>query len=195
MKIVRRQHRVWRERPRQAYTDMIIMSARDLAERLNCSPDSASRALRELDDAGLVRPMEVGTLKGRRASTYRLTFYLCNKTMELPTTHWPERRFHCPTHRTQTAVASDASDTKPPHCPTHRTQKPNSSMNGVSHCPTHRTHIDIYQRGDTGNAVPDETQRQARRRAGIEASVLKQWTKPVILADEAEVMPLHQEAR
>jgi len=31
---------------------MIVMSVRDLAERLNCSRNGASRALRDLDDAG-----------------------------------------------------------------------------------------------------------------------------------------------
>ena len=104
---------------------MIVMSVRDFAERLNCSPDSASRALRDLDDAGLVRPMEIGTLKGRRASTYRLTFYRCDKTGELPTTHWPERlSLSAPADTNRRSVPP--ADTKPPHCPPsgHKSQIP-----------------------------------------------------------------------
>lgn len=91
---------------------MIVMSVRDLAERLNCSRNGASRALRDLDDAGLVRPMEVGTLKGRRASTYRLTFYRCDKTGYLPTSRWPERLRTVPPESHEGVVASPQRATK-----------------------------------------------------------------------------------
>ena len=47
-------------------------------------------ALRELDDAKLAQPVTVGAWRGRRASEWRLTFYRCDKTGELPTTQWEQ---------------------------------------------------------------------------------------------------------
>src|SRR5262245_6590012 len=67
---------------------MIVMGVRELSRRLNCSMDTAARALRELDDAGLARPNEVGLWRGKKATTWRLTFYVCNSTGELPIKNW-----------------------------------------------------------------------------------------------------------
>ena len=63
-----------------------------LAYELRCSIDAAGRALRELDDAKLAQPVTVGVWRGRRASEWRLTFYRCDKTGELPTTQWEQRK-------------------------------------------------------------------------------------------------------
>ena len=68
----------------------IAMSVRELAAKLNCHHATAARALRELDDAGLVRPTTVGAWRGRRASEWRLTFYRCDRSHDLPVTNWPE---------------------------------------------------------------------------------------------------------
>jgi|SoiMethySBSTD1v2_1073268.scaffolds.fasta_scaffold543112_2 hypothetical protein len=57
-------------------------------------------------------------------------------------------------------------------------------MNRIPHRPPREPHIDIYQRGSTGNAMPDVTQRKAGQHAGIEKAGLKPWAKPIILADE-----------
>ena len=56
---------------------------------MSCTaPQRCRQALRELDDAKLAHPVTVGAWRGRRASEWRLTFYRCDKTGELPTTQW-----------------------------------------------------------------------------------------------------------
>jgi hypothetical protein len=155
---------------------MIVLSVRDLADDLNSCQDTAARALRELDDAGLAHPTQPGALKGRRAAEWRLTFYLCNKTGELPVTHWPERtspgKYNFESRSNvrpivhKQPLAYDPSYTNDLHCTTHRTQNRNSSINDPAHRTTHRTHIDIYQ-GDRGQGVGTTTQQKARLRAGI----------------------------
>jgi hypothetical protein len=76
-----------------ANNGLIPMSVSDLVDRLGCSRESALRYLAELDDAGLAHPMRLGTWRGRRATEWRLTFYRCDKTGELPRTQWDEARF------------------------------------------------------------------------------------------------------
>lgn len=61
----------------------IVLSVRELAYELNCSIATACRALRELDDAGLIRPSVMGAWRGRRATEWRLTFYRCDRTGDL----------------------------------------------------------------------------------------------------------------
>ena len=67
----------------------IGLGVRELAGALKCSRDTAARALHELDDAGLVRPTQVGVWRGRRATEWRLMFYRCDKTGDLPILNWP----------------------------------------------------------------------------------------------------------
>src|SRR5687768_12728185 len=81
---------------------MIPMSVRELRDRLHCSIYTAGKALHDLDDAGLAHPMEVGDYRGRRATTWRLTFYRCDATGALPVTNWPER-IRCSPSNTQSA--------------------------------------------------------------------------------------------
>lgn len=118
----------------------IGLGVRELAESLNSSTDTAARALRELDDSGLASPLTGGHWKGKRATEWRLCFYVCNKTGELPIKTWASRE------------VSDERDTKvrpeghkPFKCPTAGTHIPKSSMSEPPKCPTTRTHIDIYQ--------------------------------------------------
>ena len=54
---------------------MIGLGVRELAYELRCSQDAASRALHDLDDAKLAHPMTPGAYRGRRATTWLLTFY------------------------------------------------------------------------------------------------------------------------
>ena len=70
---------------------MIGLGCRELADELRCSIGAAVNALRELDDAGLAHPVTGGVWKGKRATEWRLTFYRCDKTGELPVTTWKER--------------------------------------------------------------------------------------------------------
>jgi len=62
----------------------IILSVRILAERLNASKDTASRALTELDDRGFMVCMKMGSFGRKRAgaSEYRLTHLPCDVTGE-----------------------------------------------------------------------------------------------------------------
>ena len=64
----------------------IAMSARDLALRIGCGKSTAARALTELDDAGFIRCMKVGTFKrkDRHASEYRINIYRCDVTGDTP---------------------------------------------------------------------------------------------------------------
>jgi hypothetical protein len=70
----------------------IGLGARELAYELNCSKETAARALRELDDAKLAHPTIVGTWRGRQASEWRLTFLLCDRTGDLPTKNLERRK-------------------------------------------------------------------------------------------------------
>jgi hypothetical protein len=122
---------------------MIGLGCRELAEELNCAPDTANKALHELDDSGLAHPLKWGVWRGKKATEWRLTFYRCDKTGELPILNW------------QPSSQSVSKDTKvrvvghkESFSPSARTQKPKNPMNGKGLSPTGRTHIDIYQ-GDT----------------------------------------------
>ena len=115
----------------------IGLGCRELSAELNCSRDTANRALHELDDAGLARPTTVGVWRGKRATEWALAFYVCNKTGELPNKSWPAWS------------QSDVKDAKvrpegrkPSLSPTTGTHKPKSSMNGNGVSPTTGTHVD-----------------------------------------------------
>jgi hypothetical protein len=122
---------------------MIGLGCRELAEELNCSRDTAARALRELDDSGLVQPLTAGVWRGKKATEWRLTFFRCDKTGEVPILNWDP---------SSQSVSQDAKvrvvGRNGPVSPSGRTQGPKNSMNENPLSPTGRTHIDIYQ-GDT----------------------------------------------
>jgi hypothetical protein len=107
----------------------ITLSVRELAYELNSSKDTASRALIELDDANLARPVEIGRFKGRKATTWRLTFIGCDPALgqPLPILNWKQRA----------QFASDLEDTtvrsgghQHGSRPISGTRKRKSSMNG-----------------------------------------------------------------
>ncbi len=94
----------------------IGLGVRELAKELNCSKDSASRALIELDDAGLVRPMKVGNWRGKRATEWRLMFYRCDVTFDRPKRNFPASPrpaggTQSPSGRTQAVSQSGRKDT------------------------------------------------------------------------------------
>ena len=108
-----------------------------------CSQGRVSRAMRELDDAGLARPTKIGAWRGRRATEWRLMFLRCNKTQEPAVSIWEQRKpyseftlgyaeVHAGVHRKPLSSPGD-------------TQKPNSSMNGIGLSSPSDTHVDIYQ--------------------------------------------------
>ena len=73
---------------------MIGLGVRTLADALKCSQTTATRALHELDDSGLVTATTVGFWRGKRATEWRLAFYRCDKSGELPNKNWPTRQVH-----------------------------------------------------------------------------------------------------
>ena len=147
---------------------IIVMGCRELTERLHCAPSTAARALHDLDDAGLATPTEVGVWRGRKATTWRLMFYRCDKTGDIPVHNWPE---HIPSSSgaTQKPRSVRVAARKARDCSRSDTQKPHSSMNENAVSSRSGTHIDIYQRdsGRDGGTVPASVQLAARRRLGI----------------------------
>jgi hypothetical protein len=121
---------------------MIGLGCRELAEALNCARDTASKALRELDDSGLAHPLTPGVWRGKRATEWRLTFFRCNKTGELPILNW--------TPRSQ-SISKDAKvrvvRRKRPLSPPVGTEGPKNARSQDRVNPSGGTHIDIYQGG------------------------------------------------
>ena len=70
---------------------MIVLGVRQLAEELRCGHTAASKALRDLDDAGLARPTAVGAWRGKRATEWRLMFYRCDRTGDVPQLNFAPR--------------------------------------------------------------------------------------------------------
>ena len=123
----------------------ITLGVRELAYELGCSISTAHAALRELDDAGLVQPMKVGSWRGKRASQYRLTFLRCDVTGELPCTHWEQRPPYSEFAQANAQVRQ--AEHREPLRSTGRTHRRNSSMNGSSLSSPSRTHIDLHHQG------------------------------------------------
>ena len=74
---------------------MISLSRREAVYELKCGAATASRAMRELDNSGLVRPTKVGAWRGREATQWRLMWRRCDLTGDLPRKQWVERTpFH-----------------------------------------------------------------------------------------------------
>jgi hypothetical protein len=119
------------------------------------------RALQELDDSSFAQPTKVGAWRGKKATEWRLTFRLCNKTDELPINNWPQRKPYREFQTDNTKVSNqkhrDVLRFKPE---THRAKNP---MNGSGLSFTHETHVHISRE----DAVRQRTAR-ARRRAGLD---------------------------
>jgi hypothetical protein len=71
---------------------MIVLGVREAAYEIGCSQMSISRAARELDDAALARPTQLGAWRGRHATEWRLMWRRCDKTGDLPRNVWQERK-------------------------------------------------------------------------------------------------------
>ena len=130
---------------------MISMSVREIAELLDCAASTAAKALTDLDDAGLARPVNLGRWRGKIATTWRLTFYRCDATGELPITDWKPRRLRSsgstqgPSERVLRSPGS--------------TQKPKSSMNRSTMRSSGSTHIDIHHAVDALTVTPGRGRR------------------------------------
>jgi DNA-binding transcriptional ArsR family regulator len=71
---------------------MIVLGVREASYELGVNQSTVSRAARELDDAGLVRPMKVGAWRGRHATEWRLMWRRCDLTGDLPRKVWQEHK-------------------------------------------------------------------------------------------------------
>ena len=58
---------------------MIVLSVREAAYELRCHQSTISRAARELDDAGLAQPLQIGAWRGRMATEWRLMWRRCDR--------------------------------------------------------------------------------------------------------------------
>lgn len=173
---------------------MISMSAREMAERLKCHHATAARALIELDDSGLARPLTGGVWRGRRATEWRLTFWRCDKTGELPVLNWPPA---CVAPRpAKVARGTNSQGLRRVGA----TRKPKSSINEPKECVSPATLIDIPggTAPDRGTGCPTDAKVTAppveypelpsfldRRKPILAFSAEgKPWRKPRILSDE-----------
>ena len=98
------------------------------------------RALRNLDDSKLAMPVTGGKWKGKRATEWRLAFYRCDKTGELPILNWPARQVYG-TGETKVRLGEH----KAPKCTAKETHKPKNPISDRANCTARGTHIDIYQ--------------------------------------------------
>jgi hypothetical protein len=116
---------------------MIGLGCRELAEAIKCAQATAYKALRELDDAGLARPTTMGFWRGKRATEWRLTFFPCNKTGELPVLNWTARSVRVEKRKVRVekrkAVLSSPGST----------QEPKNSIKQKALSSPGSTHIDI----------------------------------------------------
>ncbi|GGK28235.1 helix-turn-helix domain-containing protein [Salinarimonas ramus] len=64
----------------------LALSARDAAERIGCSKDTAARALAALTERGFIEQTRPGSFhrKTPHAAEYRLTLYSCDQSGALP---------------------------------------------------------------------------------------------------------------
>jgi DNA-binding transcriptional MocR family regulator len=120
---------------------MIGLGVRTLADELRCSHATASRALKELDDAGLARPQTVGVRRGKRATEWRVAFYRCDASGELPNKSWPARfQSHLESGKVSPRKRHDALSF------TAKTQMPKNPINENALSLTREAHIDSNHR-------------------------------------------------
>ena len=143
----------------------ISMSARALAQRLGCSKATAARALSELDDAGFIQTMKVGTFtrKNRLASEYRLNIFRCDLTTDTPNRAWNTMQWE-PDSLTRETIQSQQKDREwVRRTPQSHSRDP-QTQNEPSHGITHETHLDSSHRqklnegkAERDNGKPDMT--------------------------------------
>jgi hypothetical protein len=138
---------------------MIGLGVREAKYELGCSQGRASKAMLELDDAGLARPTKIGAWRGRRATEWRLMFLRCDKTQDPAVTQWEQRKPH--SEFTQGYAEVHPVTFREPLSSRGGTQKPNSSMNDPGLSSRGDTHIDIYQGEGEAAELTEEGKRLA----------------------------------
>jgi hypothetical protein len=127
---------------------MIALGVRDAADALNCGQATAYRAMREVDDSRLASPMTLGVWRGKKATEWRLAFYRCNKTGELPVLNWPAREFRSRSAKVPLEKHKPSLSSAP------EAQKPKSSISENSLSSAGEAHIDIYHSHNGLDAPP-----------------------------------------
>jgi hypothetical protein len=184
---------------------MIGLGVRELSNALKCSHGTAIKAFRELDDAGLARPVKPGAWRGKKASEWRLTFYRCEATGELPILNWEPR-----SEVTSESAKDHVGKRKIPLRSRGKAQTPKNPIVESALRSRGEAHIDIYQEGTASSTVTEpaswETSSEGEREVpnnfgSLETqkfddprivslrnwgagSQLKPWTRPTILSDE-----------
>ena len=170
---------------------MIGLGVRELSDALRCSQGTAVKAFREVDDAGLARPLKPGSWRGKKATEWRLTFYRCEVTGELPILNWKPRA-----EVTSESTKGHVGKHKPDLRSRGKAEKPKSSITESPLRSRGEAHIDIYQGGtalvtdtspppgEPSNHVGSTDDRIVALVKWGRAAKLKRWTKPTILSDE-----------
>jgi hypothetical protein len=182
---------------------MIGLGVRELSNAIKCSHGTAIKAFRELDDAGLARPVKPGAWRGKKASEWRLTFYRCEATGELPILNWEPR-----SEVTSESAKGHVGKRKIPLRSRGKAQTPKNPIVESALRSRGEAHVDIYQEGTdlvrgsygateaqseriSNNFAPslqtkiiiDDPRVQSLARWG-KAATWKPWSKPTILSDE-----------
>jgi hypothetical protein len=114
----------------------LAMSARNLGARLGRSSPTAARALRELEDAGFIKVMRLGTFsrKDRLASEYRLNPFRCDVDADPPDRRWNNQKWqpHGVTHKTVRWQNHASEPSERLHSFTHDTVEPEMTPSTVS---------------------------------------------------------------
>ena len=152
---------------------MIGLGLRGLAAALKCSHGTALNALRELDDARLAHPITGGHWRGKRATEWRITFYRCDKTGELPFKDWKPRQVI-----SHESTKGQPRKHKRSKCPATKPHIQKSSMNGSAKWLATKAHIE-YTPPPEANEVPSRATAEAppmqgEGEAGRRASVSQQ---------------------
>ena len=138
------------------------MSARDLAARFGCGKATAARALTELENAGFIRCMKIGTFKrkDRHASEYRINIFRCDVTGDTLDRAWNTAKWELPNGLSRETIRSPMEDGMGPKPVPQSHQLDCERQNRPSNGLTGETHLD--------RAEEDERhQEKARLHAGI----------------------------
>jgi len=122
---------------------MIGFGVREAKYELRCGTSTVIRAMQQLDDAGLARPLIIGDRRGRKASEWRLMWLRCDKTGDLPVSNWEQRPPHNEV-RSGNAKGPEEELGSPMRSGA-GTQTQNFSMNDCTKRSAGGAHIDIYQ--------------------------------------------------
>jgi hypothetical protein len=128
------------DRYRGINNGMIALGVREAADALRCGQATACRAMRELDDSGLAQPTTLGFWRGKRATEWRLAFYRCDKTGELPALNWPPRSVPLEKHK------GPLGKHKAPLRTAGEAEKRKNPIVGLSLSTATEAHIDLHHR-------------------------------------------------